>query len=120
MPKHTERYVDDFCCSPTDTFWHYSHNNKNTESFYNNCSDILSDILTGDIPDGLRMKISAHPCVSIGANSAKVGLSFRVGGADGVAEVEEDGPKLSRAGPEEGESGAVNSPSEGDTRGLRL
>lgn len=66
------------------------------------------------------MKISAQPCVSIGANSAKVGLSFRVGGADGVAEVEEDGPKLSRAGPEVGESGAVNSPSEGDTRGLRL
>lgn len=72
------------------------------------------------IPDGLRMKISAQPCVSIGTNSARLGLSLRGGGADEVAEVEEGGPRPSSVGPEEGESGATNSPSEGDTRGLRL
>lgn len=72
------------------------------------------------IPDGLRMKISAQPCVSMGTNSARLGLSLRGGGADGAAEAEEGGPRLSRVGPEEGERGAANSPSEGDTRGLRL
>lgn len=72
------------------------------------------------IPDGLRMKISAQPCVSMGTNSARLGLSLRGAGADGVAEVEEGGPRPSRVEVEEGESGAANSPSEGDTRGLRL
>lgn len=72
------------------------------------------------IPDGLRMKISAQPCVSMGMNSARLGLSLRGGGADGAAEVEEGGPRPSRVETEGGDSGAANSPSEGDTRGLRL
>lgn len=66
------------------------------------------------------MKISAQPCVSIGTNSASLGLSLRGGGADGVAEVAEGGPRPSSMGPVDGESGVANSPSEGDTRGLRL
>lgn len=72
------------------------------------------------IPDGLRMKISAQPCVSMGTNSARLGLSLRGGGADGVADVEDGGPTPSKVELEGGESGAANSPSDGDTRGLRL
>lgn len=73
-------------------------------------------------PDGLRMKISAQPCVSMGTNSARLGLSLRGGGADGAAEAEEEdgGPRLSRVAAEEGDSGAASSPSDGDTKGLRL
>lgn len=72
------------------------------------------------LPDGLRMKISAQPCVSMGTNSARLGLSLRGGGVDGAAEEEDGGPRPSRVGAEEGESGAASSPSDGDTRGLRL
>lgn len=72
------------------------------------------------IPDGLRMKISAQPCVSMGTNSARLGLSLRGRGADGVADVEDGGPSPSRVELAGGESGAASSPSEGDTRGLRL
>lgn len=64
------------------------------------------------------MKISAQPCVSMGTNSARLGLSLRGGGVEGAAE--DGGPRPSRAGAEEGESGAASSPSDGDTRGLRL
>lgn len=66
------------------------------------------------------MKISAQPCVSMGTNSARLGLSLRGGGADGAAEVEDGGPSPSRLEPEEGERGVASSPSDGDTRGLRL
>ena len=72
------------------------------------------------VPDGLRMKISAQPCVSMGTKSARLGLSLRGWGVDGATEMEEGGPRPSRVGPVEGERGAANSPSEGDTRGLRL
>lgn len=70
------------------------------------------------------MKISAQPCVSMGTNSARLGLSLRGGGADGGAEAEAEeedgGPRPSRVAAEEGDSGAASSPSDGDTRGLRL
>lgn len=66
------------------------------------------------------MKISAQPWVSIGTNSARLGLSLRGGGADRVDEAEEGGPTASKVGPEEGERGEANSPSDGETRGLRL
>lgn len=66
------------------------------------------------------MKISAQPWVSIGTNSARLGLSLSGGGADRAAAVEEGGPTPSRLGPEEGDRGEANSPSEGETRGLRL
>lgn len=83
-------------------------------------SDYYNKGFAAFIPDGLRMKISAQPCVSIGTNSARLGLSLKGEGADGVAVMDEEGPRPSRVGPEEGESGAANSPSEGDTSGLRL
>lgn len=67
------------------------------------------------------MKISAQPCVSMGTNSARLGLSLMGGGAVGAVQEEEDeGPRPSSVGPVEAESGAASSPSEGDTRGLRF
>lgn len=72
------------------------------------------------LPDGLRMKISAQPWVSMGTNSARLGLSLRGGGAAGAGQDEDGGPRPSREGPVEAESGAASSPSEGDTRGLRF
>lgn len=66
------------------------------------------------------MKISAQPCVSMGTNSARLGLSLRGGGAVGAAQDEDEGPRPSSVGPVEAESGAASSPSEGDTRGLRF
>lgn len=69
------------------------------------------------------MKISAQPCVSMGTNSARLGLSLRGGGAQGGAEAEDEdgGPRLSSVvAAEDGDSGAASSPSDGDTKGLRL
>lgn len=76
------------------------------------------------VPEGLRMKISAQPCVNIGTNSARLDLSLN-GGEEW--EVEGGGwsstplwdPRTSSGGPGGGR-GPLYSPSGDATRGLRL
>lgn len=79
---------------------------------------------TSVVPEGLRMKISAQPCVNMGTNSARLDLSLN--GGEGW-EVEGGGwsstplwdPRTSSGGPGGGR-GPLYSPSGDATRGLRL